>query len=334
MFIAKDFPQFKKLFVEKLKNMLSDEELGAYILVLANSLQDSFLKNELQVDLKNNFKALKESYLAGTLKATKDDLDVFEKILDMDVNDLPVWRSRTEGDWLVVFNIMRQLRPARASSQVLSSIIQAFDGDKFHFNKAFLKPEILWEGEYDARRVRVLYNKFPFSDYHLIIAVSPELNRAQVLDEEMHHFIYSLVQNENEVLPGLGVGFNSLAAGASVNHLHFQGFIRNQDFSIEVMDENSFPLNVSCCTSSESAWQKIALLIQNDIAFNCLYLKEKCYVVPRLYQGCVSLPEWLDGAGWIDVAGVMTVSDYKTFCDLKEAPIGQALSLLNVEKVD
>ena len=332
MFIAKDFLQFKKLFVEKLKSMLSDEELGAFILVLANSLQDDYLKKELHVDLKNNFNALKEKYLAGALEATSDDIEVFEKLLGMDVDDLPVWQSRMEGEWSVVFNIMRQLRPARASSQVLDSIVQKFDRDKFHFNKPFLKPEILWEGEYDTRNVRVLYNKFPFSDYHLLIVVSPELNRAQVLDEEMHHFIYSLVQNESDALPGLGVGSNSLAAGASVNHLHFQGFIRDQDFAIEVMDEDGFPLNVSHCTSSESSWEKIALLMQEDIAFNCLYLKGKCYVVPRLYQGRVNLPEWLDGAGWIDVAGVMTVSDEKTFFDLGETPINQALSLLNIEE--
>ena len=330
MFIAEDLFQFKKLFVSKLKNMLSDEELGAYILVLANSLQDDYLKNELHVDLKNNFNALKENYFAGTLKATQDDLDVFEKLLEMDVDGLPIWESRMEGGWSIVFNIMRQLRPARASSQVLSSIIQEFDSDKFHFNKPFLKPEILWEGEYGVKSVRVLYNKFPFSDYHLLIVVSPELNRAQVLDEEMHHFIYSLVQNESETLPGFGVGFNSLAAGASVNHLHFQGFIREQDFAIEFMGENSFPLEVSCCTSSESAWKQIALFMQNDIAYNCLYLKGKCYVVPRLYQGRVNLPEWLDGAGWIDVAGVMTVSDHKTFYNLGVEPIEQALSLLNI----
>ncbi len=334
MFIAKDLSQFKKLFVSKLKNILSDDELGAYILVLANSLQDDYLKYELRIDLKNNFNALRKSYLAGSLKATQDDLDVFEKLLDMNVDDLPVWQSRMEGNWSIVFNIMRQLRPARASSQVLNSIIQPFDGDKFHFNKPFLKPEILWEGDYAEKNVRVLYNKFPFSDYHLIIVVSPELNRAQVLDEGMHHFIYSLVQNESETLPGLGVGFNSLAAGASVNHLHFQGFIQEQNFAIEIMDESDFPLNVSCYTDSELAWGKIALLMQNDIAFNCLYLKGKCYIVPRNYQGRVNLREWLDGAGWIDVAGVMTVSDEKTFNNLGGVPIGQALSLLNVAKIN
>jgi hypothetical protein len=333
MFIAKDLSQFKKLFVSKLKNMLSDDELGAYILVLANSLQNEYLKKSLHADLKNNFIALKENYLAGTLKATEDDIAVFERLLEMDVDILPVWKSKQVGDWKVVYNIMRQLRPARAASQALDSIIQNFDENKFHFNKLFLKPEILWEGEYETKNVRVLYNKFPFSDYHLLIVVSPELTHAQVLNEEMHHYIYSLVQNENQVLPGFGIGFNSLAAGASVNHLHFQGFIRNQPFAIETIDGDSFPLKVSCCASSESAWQKIALLLQNNIAFNCLYLKGKCYVVPRPYQGSVDLPEWLDGAGWIDVAGVMTVSDEEPFRSLSKSSIDNALSLLSIETI-
>jgi len=331
MFIAKDLSQFKNLFVSKLKSMLSDDELGAYILVLANSLQDEYLKNSLHTDLKNNFIRLKENYLAGTLKATEDDIAVFERLLEMDVDVLPVWESKQVGDWMVFYNIMRQLRPARASSQALDSIIQDFDENKFHFNKSFLKPEILWEGEYKAKNVRVLYNKFPFADYHLLIVVSPELTHAQVLNEELHHYIYSLVQNENQVLPGFGIGFNSLAAGASVNHLHFQGFICEQPFGIEAIDDDSFPLEVNCCASSESAWKKIVLLLQNDIAFNCLYLKGKCYVVPRSYQGSVDLPEWLDGAGWIDVAGVMTVSDEETFHSLSESSIGNALSLLSIE---
>ena len=51
MFIAKDINQFKALFVNGLKSMLSDDELGAFILVLANSLQDEFLKSALSQDL-------------------------------------------------------------------------------------------------------------------------------------------------------------------------------------------------------------------------------------------------------------------------------------------
>ena len=328
MFIAKDIGQFKTLFVTKLKNMLSDDELGAFILVLANSLQDEFLKMTLAKKLTSNFLALKENIDKGELNATQDDLDVFNQLKNVDIDSLPVWKTKQLGNWKIVFNKMRQLRPTRSSSQKLSSIIQPFEDNKFHFNKPFLKPEILWQGEYENKNVRVLYNKFPFSDYHLLIVVSAEKKQPQVIDEETHHFIYSLVQKENKNLPGLGIGFNSLAAGASVNHLHFQGFLHEQKFPIEDMDLANFPLEVHCCFSSEQAWQVIHSFIQQDIAFNCLYRSNGCYVVPRNYQGSVELPDWLNGAGWIDVAGVMTVSEMSDFDELMSSDITQGLSLL------
>ena len=329
MFISSDFNQFKTLFVDKLKSMLSDDELGAFILVLANSLQDEFLKKELSEDLESNFKVLKEKYKAGTLKATQDDLDVFEQLLETDIGQLPVWQMRQAGQWQIVFNMMRKLRPARASSQVLDSIVQVFDEAKFHFNKAFLEPEILWQGEYQNKNVRVLYNKFPFSDYHLLIVVSPENNSPQVLQQEMHRYIFGLTAEVSDVLPGFGLGFNSLAAGASVNHLHFQGFIRKQPFPVETVSEfDDYPVTVKRFSDVESSWLYIQELTERDEAFNCLYRKECCYVVPRRYQGTVALPDWLNGAGWLDVAGVMTLSDEQVFDTLGESSITPALSLL------
>ena len=290
MFIAKDLNQFKKLFVSKLKDMLSDDELGAFILVLANSHQDKFLNDELANDLNNTFVALKNNYHNGKLDAPQDDIDVFKQLLDMALADIPVWQSKTVGEWQVVNNAMRQLRPARSSSQILNSIKQPYDETKFHFNKPFLKPEILWQGEYKGLNLRVLYNKFPFSDYHLLIVISPEDNSSQLLTQKAHQYVFSLVAEMRNIFPGLGIGFNSLAAGASVNHFHFQGFIRQQDFPIEKKcwihngGELNYPLEVKCFVDAESSWQFLEQLIEQDKAFNCLYLNGDCYIVPRRYQ--------------------------------------------------
>ena len=336
MFIAEDLNQFKKLFVNKLKNMLSDDELGAFILVLANSHQDTFLQNELQADLKRTFIALKDNYKAGKLKAPQDDIDVFEQLLELELEEIPVWQYRTIGEWEVVYNAMRQMRPARSSAQVLKSIKQQYDDTKFHFNKPFLKPEILWQGVFKDVKLRVLFNKFPFSDYHLLIVLSPERNSSQLLTGETHQYAFSLVEEIRQVLPGLGIGYNSLAAGASVNHFHFQGFIRQQDFSIEKehWQHNSgdieYPLDVKRFVDAESSWQYLSELTRLDKAFNCLYRNNYCYVIPRKYQGTVELPEWLNGAGWIDVAGSITVSDTETFSSIDEPPVAEALSLLSV----
>ncbi len=335
MFIAEDLNQFKKLFVNKLKDMLSDDELGAFILVLANSHQDEFLNNELKDDLRKTFVALKERFLTGKLNATQDDIDVFRQLLDLELDDVPVWHSKNIGDWEIVCNAMRKLRPARSSSEVLSSIKQPYDEARFHFNKPFLKPEILWEGEYNGFNSRVLFNKFPFSDYHLLIVPAPERNSSQLLTQEMHQYAFSLAEEMSEVLPGFGIGFNSLAAGASVNHFHFQGFIRERKFSIEKdcwsfnAGSIDYPLFVKGFLDEAASWRYIEELTENDEAFNCLYRKNICYVVPRKYQGTVVLPEWLSGAGWIDVVGSIAVSDEKTFRSVDGGFVEKALVLLS-----
>jgi len=148
MFIANDIDQFKNRFVSQLKNMLSADELGAFILVLANSQQDAFLKAELKTGLEKNFATLKAKFIAGKIDAAPDDVDVFNQLLQLEIDAITQWQSKAVGDWQIVYNAMRRLRPARSSAQVLTSIKQDFDASKFHFNKPFLKPEILWQGDY------------------------------------------------------------------------------------------------------------------------------------------------------------------------------------------
>ena len=334
MFIAEDINQFKQLFVNKLKGMLSDSELGAFILVLANSHQDAFLQGELDHDLKATFDALKDNFVAGRLDATQDDVDVFEQLLELDVSDIPVWQNRQVGDWEITYNSIRRLRPARASSQVLHSISQPYDASRFHFNKPFLKSEILWQGEFDGINSRVLFNKFPFSEYHLLIVLSPQMNNPQLLTWRDHQYVSSLAEVMAKVFPGFGIGFNSLAAGASVNHLHFQGFVRERCFAIERSHwshnggDTEYPLTVKRFTDAESSWACLQQLITKDEAFNCLYRDGCCYVVARRYQGSVLLPEWLRGAGWIDVAGAITVSESATFDRLTEDQVATGIGLL------
>lgn len=336
MFIAEDLSLFKQLFISKLKGMLSDDELGAFILVLANSRQDEFLKSELDVDLKNTFAALKDKFTAGKLSAAADDVEVFKRLLELDLEDIPAWQYNEVGQWEIVYNPIRQLRPARASTEVLSSIKQPYDENRFHFNKPFLKPEVLWEGEYRGVNSRVLYNKFPFSEYHLLIVLSPEKNRSQLLTQPSHQYVFSLLEELGNVYPGFGIGYNSLAAGASVNHFHFQGFICEKKFSIEKDlwahngGDTAYPLEVKRFMDAGSSWGYLERLIMQDQAFNCLYRNGYCYVVPRKYQGTVELPDWLNGAGWIDVAGAITVPDVQTFNAIDEQSVAGALALMTL----
>jgi len=332
MFIANDFPSFKTRFIDGLTSMLADDQLGAFILVLANSMQDDELRQALSPALASNFIALKQRYLAGELNATADDSDVFDKLLspDMDtgMRNLPIWKAYDIGRWRAVINPMRSLRPPRASNETFSSIYADFDPGAFNFNKPFLKPEILWQGDYAGSKVRVLYNKFPFVAYHTIVVIEPDEQKPQVIDQATHDYVWSLVEDAGSTIPGFGVGFNSLGAGASVNHQHFQGFIDEQPLAVEVIEAEDYPLELSLCQDRESAWRQIESCLQQDIAFNCIYRRGRCYILPRRYQGEVTLPGWLQGTGWSDLAGLFMVPDESVLDGLDDAGVAKTLHSL------
>ena len=332
MFIANDFPSFKTLFIDGLKNMLADDQLGAFILVLANSMQDEELMRALSPALEKNFIALKQRHLAGELNATDDDSDVFDKLLSLDMDrgmhNLPIWKAHDIGRWRAVVNPMRSLRPPRASNETRSSIFADFDPGAFNFNNPFLKPEILWQGEYAGSKVRALYNKFPFVAYHTIVVIEPDEQKPQVIDQAIHEYVWSLVEDAGSSIPGFSIGFNSLAAGASVNHQHFQGFIDEQPLAVEVIAAEDYPVELSVCEDSESAWRQIEYCLQQDIAFNCIYRRGRCYLLSRRYQGEVKLPGWLQGTGWSDLAGLFMVPDESVVHGLDDAGVTETLRSL------
>lgn len=137
MFVASSLKQFQATFISRLHQMLSPDELGAFILVLANSMQDENIKKELAQELNAVFEKLKQAYEKKALKATHDDLLVFEKILGKGISSLPVWESDQHGPWLLLNNPMRALRPPRVSLETVDSVHRLFDETRFHFNKAF-----------------------------------------------------------------------------------------------------------------------------------------------------------------------------------------------------
>ncbi len=337
MFIAQDIRQFKSLFVQQLKNMLSPDELGAFILVLANSRQDAALREALGESLRQNFLELKYSYDQGTLVATDDDMAVFTRLLQQDLEAMSVWETRYQGDWEICYNAIRALRPTRSSAEILSSIQADFVADKFHFNKPFLAPEILWQGCHNDVPLRVLYNKFPFSPYHLLIVTDAEKAQSQFLDEKTHLYICSLVNEQQTALPGFSIGYNSLAAGASVNHLHFQGFIREQALPVEHPQwlhnggEKPYPLNCTVTDSAKESWDCVQAFHKNNQPYNILYRSGRVYLLSRAFQGTVELPGWLNGCGWLDLCGVMTLSGQDEFKQLRTVDIETGLTLLNKE---
>lgn len=335
MFVASDADAFLYLFVNTMRNMLSPDEAGAFILVLANSMQDAVLRNGLKHDLDVNFKSVQQQIQHGQLDITQDDLAVFKAIETTGVDSLPCWKLQSVGDWELVYNPMRALRPARVSNEAVDNIRRSFDENRFNFNKPFLRPEIFWQGHWHETQLRVLYNKFPFAPYHLIIVPDPDMQLPQYLTADYHSMIWSLIEQQ-QVLPGFAAGYNSLGACASVNQLHFQSFVRVALLPIEQQrwkhngGNEHYPMNCYVFGSVRDSWTKIDEYHKNNQHYNLLYRPGSCYVIPRKAQGSESVAPRVRGAGWIEACGVFNVSDYSELESVSAGEITGCLRSLSV----
>ena len=336
MFVADNAIAFRQLFLDTLRNMLSPDQAGAFILVLANSLQDDELRNALAHDLGVNFSAVQDTIRQGRHGITEDDLEVFRAIETIGVDSLSCWQSHDVGNWELVYNPVRGLRPARASAKAVDSIMRPFDDSEFHFNKPFLHPEILWQGGWAAAQWRVLYNKFPFAPYHLIIVPDPSLRLPQYLTADYHAMIWELTGQQQDALPGFGVGYNSLGACASVNQLHFQGFLREKLLPIEQQrwvhngGAEQYPMNCRAFDSVSDSWALISKYHRNNQPYNLLYRQGTCFVLPRRMQGSGDVLPRVRGAGWIEECGVFNVSDCSEFVSVSPEQLRNCLHSLSV----
>lgn len=328
MFIAADDDDFRRQFSDSLSQMLSADGLGAFILVLANSLQGDELRQPLLQALDKNFEAMKT---AG--EGSEDDESVFAILAAEGVEDQQCWRHREAGNWELIYNSMRRLRPERLSAQQFDVISQPFDDRLFNFNRPFLKPEIMWEGEWSGHDFTVLYNKFPFAPWHLLIVPDAKAQRPQYLDFESHAMIWALVSAQQQSIPGFGIGYNSLGAGASVNHLHFQGFLRTRPLPVESTHwthrggKADYPLKCQAMDSVQQAWQMIEQFHLQNQPFNLLYRPGICYLLPRQPQGAVAAEKWAQGVAWYESCGVFTLADQSLHSALTQQQITQQLGL-------
>jgi diadenosine tetraphosphate (Ap4A) HIT family hydrolase len=336
MFVAQSADEFSHLFVEHLREMLSPDQVGAFILVLANSLQDDQLKYALGPDMVAMFDNILSTIRDREVSITDDDLAVFNALQQTGIDALDTWQTAAKGVWEVVYNPVRALRPSRASAEVFNDICRPFDDDGFHFNKPFLREEILWEGAWRQKQLRVLYNKFPFAPYHLIIVPDAQYRLPQHLSSDYHQLIWQLVEAQQTVLPGFAVGYNSLGACASVNQLHFQSFARPEPLPIEQLrwrhngGSDDYPMACTVLDSISESWALIEEYHANRQPYNLLYRPGCCYVIPRIAQGSETVAPRVRGAGWIEECGVFNVSEKAELQSLTATELDDCLRSLSV----
>ena len=313
----------RERFIGGLDNLLGSKDappkLGHFILVAANALFDAEVYEQTAGKLELSFAGLRnklhDQISNGRLLSDADDDQlVFLKLALIGWRELGLTEQKTVGPWRVQFNHFRSFRPRRQAVEKITTLRREFDRNAFHYNKPYLKPEIYWQGTLAAEKTIVFYNKFPFVHTHLNIVPICGWEMPQFLSSEAHQYAWTVVQ-ELSGLTGFGMGYNSLGAFASVNHLHFQMFLESD--SLPVMQANwrhnggseDYPTTCFVFTSRDESWKWLSDVHERSIAYNLLYTPSKVYCFPRKFQGTYQQVPWTSGFAWYELSG-----GFITFC--------------------
>lgn len=326
----------RSVFADGLANLAAGGGAGSLILAVANARFDPLLWPRLKEPLAARFAALAAEYRAllangQPLSDAPDDVEVFLKLALMGVEELAPPAQRRAGPWEVQCNPLRALRPPRMSSVRSPGLLRPFDSAAFHFNKPFMAAEALWEGELLGRPLTLYYNKFPFAPLHGLWVPERKACRPQFLDRAMHGHLWGAVALLSPRLPGIGFGYNALGAGASVNHLHFQMFLRPEPLPVESSrwlhqgGNEPYPTAVYRFGDEDAAWDAVEALHAEECPYNLLYRPGHAYLLPQTNRADGSLPAWCGALSWYELSGAFVTFSRDTFDSLDAGELSALL---------
>jgi hypothetical protein len=308
------------------------------VLVYNNAAFDPELMAELGPAIGLRFQALSRWVRDYLKRGTEppvppDDLSVFLRMMALGWTELPATERRRVGPWELQLNPVRAFRPARAAGASPTGLYVPFDPSGFQFNKPFLRPETFWTGDFRGRRLDLLFNKFPFADLQTILVPDRESAQPQILTPADHELAWTLAAQIGESMPHATLGWNSLGAYASVNHLHFHLALCREPLAISDPrwghngGEQSYPLGCKVLGRMDLAWEAISELQGLDRPFNLIYTPGRVYCLARRRQGDYSLPDWCGGQAWYELAGGLVCFDAARYSELESAQVAGLMGL-------
>jgi hypothetical protein len=328
---------FRQAFEQGLERLLDAGTLNLFILVAANASFEASLFAHLRERLQRQFarhsQRLAAAFRQGdSVGESDDDLLVFLKIACIGFEALAQTESRNAGIWEVQFNHLRAFRPLRSAQGARDSIQVAYDAHAFNFNKPFMAQEALWSGSLQGTQFDLYYNKFPFVDLHCLLVPERQRCLPQLHRREMHRCIWRLLGELSGGLPGIRIGYNALGAYASVNHLHYQLFVRDRPLPLEHAGwthnggDFAYPVECRYFSEAEAAWHSIEALHRTNTAYNLMYIPGGVYCLPRRKQGEFPLASWSSGFSWYEMCGGMITFSHADYIALHESQISADLA--------
>lgn len=314
--LFRSIDSFRATFNEGLMQLLSQCKLGPFILVCANSTFDPAIHKIIRLQLRTAYEKLKTQISQALadgrpIQEADDDLMVFLKIMAVGFDQLRITARRRVGPWEVQFNHLRSFRPGRLARKPVQGIFAPHDPNVFNFNHPLFEREVCWRGSLATKPVTLLYNKYPFVDLHGILVPDPELGNPQFLGADYHEYLWAVTEQLGSALPGVGFGYNSYGAYASINHMHFQMFVQSEGLPVQAQHwihnggSRAYPVPCHVFDSARRSWGYIARLHESQQPYNLLYAPGRLYCFPRKPQGTYRQPSWTTGFTWYELSGGM-----------------------------
>lgn len=284
------------------------------------------------------------------------------------------------------FNFIMQLNLGRAAKKrptefSADRVVQSFDPNKFNFTKA-RQSELLFQFETCAMKKSpsmasfddlsvtgaspncVLINVSPIEYGHVLLVPRILDCLPQQLDASVMHLALRMAaESDNRFFR---VGFNSLGAYATINHLHFQGYYLYEDFPIEraatthlfsiksgveVSATVDYPVRILVADGSRANFTEFSAVLatmcehfqQNNMPYNIFVCNSGCrvFVIPQLFSIAAAngeIPEdLLDtqvNPAVFEIAGHMVLKreeDYQTMDETMACRLLNQASLLDHE---
>lgn len=299
-------------FERGLSALIDSDGVGPFVLAAANASFEPELWEALRPALSARFDTLVAAYRNRLVEGRPlddgaEDVLVFLKLALLGFDAVETTRTRRAGPWEVQFNPLRAFRPVRLSGKGFDALRKPFDPDGFHFNKPFMAKEILWEGELDGTEATLYFNKYPFASRHGLLVPERHARHPQFLTCRMFRFAWEQTARLGGNLPDVGLGYNALGAGASVNHCHLQLFVGALPVADPAFRHNGgdrpYPAHCLVFTDPDEGWRQLDRLHRRDTPYNLIFRPGRAYLLPRRPQGSFALPPWSGACAWYEMAG-------------------------------
>ncbi|VVD02177.1 unnamed protein product [Leptidea sinapis] len=203
------------------------------------------------------------------------------------VHKTTVFRYKVSGlkekyiaHYFIQLNPDRKLK--RRIPEDINEICQKFDDSKFNFTRVPKTEIILNFWEEPEQLHTIIGNVSPINRYHSLICPSVNKKLPQIVTEDSLRVVLEVYYLAKHC--DLRIGFNSLCALASVNHLHYHLFVITQTLPVETVKcsnicgplwvTQDYPVPAFCFETSpqniqvEAIYKLIGYLLSNSIAHN------------------------------------------------------------------